>query len=69
MCNSTLPSPAKDFGWHDPGFIRSALMTELKPSSAYFYKYGVNKPNFQFHQREDQIISFGDMGKAPLDAS
>ncbi|KAK7857524.1 putative inactive purple acid phosphatase 24 [Quercus suber] len=38
MCN--LPSPAKDFGWHDPGFIHSAVMTELKPSSTFWYRYG-----------------------------
>jgi len=40
LIGSALPSPAKDFGWHDPGFIHSALMTGLKPSSAYSYRYG-----------------------------
>ncbi|KHN11728.1 Putative inactive purple acid phosphatase 27 [Glycine soja] len=40
MCSSTLPSPAKDFGWHDPGYIHSALMTGLKPSSTFSYRYG-----------------------------
>jgi len=34
------PSPAKDFGWHDPGFIHSAIMKGLKPSSTYSYRYG-----------------------------
>ncbi|KAB1224922.1 putative inactive purple acid phosphatase 27 [Morella rubra] len=24
MCSSVLPSPAKDYGWHDPGYIHSA---------------------------------------------
>ncbi|KAB1227530.1 putative inactive purple acid phosphatase 27 [Morella rubra] len=34
MCtNSALPSPAADFGWHDPGFIHSAVMKGLQPSS------------------------------------
>ncbi|KAK7247604.1 hypothetical protein RIF29_42490 [Crotalaria pallida] len=35
-----LPSPAKDFGWHDLGYIHSAVMTGLKPSSTFSYKYG-----------------------------
>ena len=37
---STLPSPAKDFGWHDPSFIHIAVMTGLQPSSNFSYKYG-----------------------------
>ncbi|THG04886.1 hypothetical protein TEA_010127 [Camellia sinensis var. sinensis] len=41
MCSSSiLPSPAKDFGWHDPGYIHSAVMTGLKPSSTFSYRYG-----------------------------
>jgi len=40
LTGSALPSPAKDFGWHDPGYIHSALMTGLKPSSPFSYKYG-----------------------------
>ncbi|KAL9256382.1 putative inactive purple acid phosphatase 27 [Drosera capensis] len=40
MCTSLLPSPAKDFGWHDPGYIHSAVMKGLKPSTSYSYKYG-----------------------------
>ncbi|KAF5729298.1 inactive purple acid phosphatase 27 [Tripterygium wilfordii] len=40
MCSSVLPSPAKDFGWHDPGFIHSAVMTGLKPSTNFTYRYG-----------------------------
>ncbi|OIW08782.1 hypothetical protein TanjilG_16363 [Lupinus angustifolius] len=41
MCSTiALPSPAKDFGWHDPGYIHSAVMTGLKPSSIFSYKYG-----------------------------
>lgn len=40
LTGSTLPSPAKDFGWHDPGYIHSALMTGLKPSSTFSYRYG-----------------------------
>jgi acid phosphatase type 7 len=35
-----LPSPAKDFGWHDPGYIHSAITTGLQPSQSYSYCYG-----------------------------
>ncbi|XP_004506354.1 probable inactive purple acid phosphatase 24 [Cicer arietinum] len=79
MCSSVLPSPAKDFGWHDPGFIHSAIMTGLKPSSTYSYKYGSNlvgwSEQIQFStppaggSDELKFIAFGDMGKTPLDAS
>jgi hypothetical protein len=37
---AVLPSPAKDFGWHDPGYIHSAIMTGLQPSQSYDYRYG-----------------------------
>ena len=37
---SLLPSPAVDFGWHDPGYIHSAVMTGLNPSSTFSYRYG-----------------------------
>jgi hypothetical protein len=40
LTGSTLPSPAKDFGWHDPGYIHSAVMTGLEPSSTFSYRYG-----------------------------
>lgn len=40
LIGSVVPSPAKDFGWHDPGFIHSAVMTGLKPSSIFSYRYG-----------------------------
>ncbi|KAF4352715.1 hypothetical protein G4B88_009789, partial [Cannabis sativa] len=41
MCKSDiLVSPAKDFGWHDPGFIHSAVMTGLLPLTNYTYRYG-----------------------------
>lgn len=79
MCSSVVPSPAKDFGWHDPGYIHSALMTGLKPSSAYSYRYGSNSADWSEQTKfstppaggsdELKFISFGDMGKTPLDAS
>jgi hypothetical protein len=39
MC-SELDNPASGFGWHDPGYIHTALMTQLTPSSSYSYYYG-----------------------------
>ncbi|RDX65525.1 putative inactive purple acid phosphatase 27, partial [Mucuna pruriens] len=79
MCSSPLPSPAKDFGWHDPGYIHSAIMTGLKPSSTFSYRYGSGSVGWskqiQFAtppaggSDELRFITFGDMGKTPLDAS
>ncbi|KAK0573848.1 hypothetical protein LWI29_014474 [Acer saccharum] len=40
MCNSTIVKPAVDFGWHDPGYIHTAVMTGLDPSSISYYRYG-----------------------------
>lgn len=79
MCGSTITSPAKDFGWHDPGYIHSAVMTGLEPSTTFSYKYGSDSVGWsdqiQFRtppaagSDELKFMAFGDMGKAPLDAS
>ncbi|GMH02520.1 hypothetical protein Nepgr_004359 [Nepenthes gracilis] len=80
MCTTTLlPSPAKDFGWHDPGYIHSAVMTGLLPSTTYSYQYGSNSVGWsnqtQFRtppaggSNELTFLAFGDMGKTPLDPS
>ncbi|XVE90779.1 hypothetical protein DITRI_Ditri20bG0104200 [Diplodiscus trichospermus] len=80
MCSSIfLPSPAKDFGWHDPGYVHTAVMTGLEPSTASYYKYGSDAVGWsdQIEFRtppaggsdEVKFLVFGDMGKAPLDAS
>lgn len=80
MCsNSAVPSPAKDFGWHDPGYIHTAVMNGLTPSSTFSYKYGSDSVGWsdqiQFQtppsggSNEVKFIVFGDMGKAPLDPS
>ncbi|KAK9283328.1 hypothetical protein L1049_011567 [Liquidambar formosana] len=80
MCSSrALPSPAKDFGWHDPGYIHSAVMTGLQPSSTFSYRYGSDSVGWsnqiQFRtppaggSDELKFLAFGDMGKAPRDAS
>ncbi|XP_024028054.1 probable inactive purple acid phosphatase 27 isoform X2 [Morus notabilis] len=81
MCKSALivSSPAKDFGWHDPGFIHSAVMTGLKPSTTFTYRYGSDsvgwsdqiqfKPPPAGGSEELKFLAFGDMGKAPRDVS
>ncbi|KAE8686655.1 Detected protein of confused Function [Hibiscus syriacus] len=80
MCSSPfIPSPAKDFGWHDPGYIHTAVMTGLQPSSISNYKYGSDAIGWSdeigFHtppaggSDELKFLVFGDMGKAPFDAS
>ncbi|KAK7341162.1 hypothetical protein VNO80_24087 [Phaseolus coccineus] len=79
MCSSVLPSPAKDFGWHDPGYIHSAVMTGLVPLSTFSYRYGSNSVGWSKQimfstppvggSDELRFIAFADMGKTPLDAS
>ncbi|KAJ4979941.1 hypothetical protein NE237_010721 [Protea cynaroides] len=82
MCNgktNVSDCPASNFGWHDPGFIHSAVMTNLSPSTTYFYSYGSssvgwsNRIKFRTPPAEGsdelKFISYGDMGKAPLDPS
>ncbi|KAK6928842.1 Calcineurin-like phosphoesterase domain, ApaH type [Dillenia turbinata] len=66
MCSSKVASPAKDFGWHDPGF-HTAVMTGLKPSTTFSCKYGRTPPA----EGSDGVrfLTYGDMGKAPRDAS
>ncbi|XP_057976153.1 probable inactive purple acid phosphatase 27 [Malania oleifera] len=79
MCTSPIPSPAHEFGWHDPGYIHSAVMTGLQPSSTFSYRYGSDSVGWsdqiQFRtppaagSDKLKFLAFGDMGKAPLDAS
>lgn len=79
MCSGTLPSPAKDFGWHDPGYIHSAVMSGLQPSESYTYRYGSDSVGWsgqaEFRTppasgaKELLFLAYGDMGKAPLDQS
>ncbi|CAI9102860.1 OLC1v1001214C1 [Oldenlandia corymbosa var. corymbosa] len=79
MCSSEIPSPAKDFGWHDPGFIHSAVMSGLQPSTTFSYKYGSDSAGWSGEitfrtppaggSDELNFIAFGDMGKAPRDSS
>ncbi|PON74375.1 Acid phosphatase [Parasponia andersonii] len=77
--SNILLSPAKHFGWHDPGFIHSAVMTGLQPSTNFTYRYGSDSVGWsdqiQFKtppaggSDELKFVAFGDMGKAPRDAS
>ncbi|WVZ68518.1 hypothetical protein U9M48_017450 [Paspalum notatum var. saurae] len=80
MCGiPVLPSPAKDFGWHDPGFIHTAVMTGLQPSQSYSYRYGSDSVGWSGTEKfrmppgaganETSFVIYGDMGKAPLDPS
>ncbi|RZC75902.1 hypothetical protein C5167_000160 [Papaver somniferum] len=79
MCNSPIKSPAIDFGWHDPGYIHSAVMTDLQPSTTYSYRYGSDSVGWSNQTKfrtppaggsdELKFLAFGDMGKAPLDGS
>ncbi|XP_039002235.1 probable inactive purple acid phosphatase 1 [Hibiscus syriacus] len=79
MCSSVVPSPAKDFGWHDPGYIHTAVMTGLQPSTSFKYKYGSDAVGWSGEtgfrtppaggSDELKFLVFGDMGKAPLDDS
>ncbi|KAH6766104.1 hypothetical protein C2S52_017087 [Perilla frutescens var. hirtella] len=81
MCagSGRLGCPAADFGWHDPGYIHSALITGLHPSSSYTYKYGSNSVGWSNvitlktpaagGSDELRFLAYGDMGKAPLDSS
>uniref|UniRef100_A0A2N9EWS7 Purple acid phosphatase n=1 Tax=Fagus sylvatica TaxID=28930 RepID=A0A2N9EWS7_FAGSY len=74
-----LPSPAKDFGWHDPGFIHTAVMIGLQPSSTFSYRYGSdsigwsNQTQFRTPPAGGSdglyFIVYGDMGKTPFDSS
>ncbi|XP_050234246.1 probable inactive purple acid phosphatase 27 [Mercurialis annua] len=79
MCSTAIPSPARDFGWHDPGFIHSAIMTRLTPSTTFSYRYGSDLVGWSVPTEfktppaggadEVKFLAFGDMGKAPRDAA
>ncbi|KAF5189822.1 Purple acid phosphatase [Thalictrum thalictroides] len=58
MCSGDIASPAKDFGWHDPGYIHSAVMTGLQPSSKFSYRYGRIETH---HMHSNQLI-FPNLG-------
>ncbi|KAH9619639.1 hypothetical protein KSS87_022222 [Heliosperma pusillum] len=79
MCGNAVKSPAQDFGWHNPGYIHTAVMTGLTPSTISSYKLGSDSvgwsDNIQFRtppvggSAELRFLAFGDMGKAPQDGT
>ncbi|KAE8684943.1 Detected protein of confused Function [Hibiscus syriacus] len=77
MCSELrciVPSPAKDFGWHDPGYIHIAVNSGLQPSTSFNDAVGWSgETEFRTPPAggsdELKFLVFGDMGKAPLDDS
>lgn len=79
MCGTKRLSAARDFGWHDPGYIHTAQMTGLLPSRSYLYTYGSDQAGWSNPVRlrtppsaGDSVVrflTFGDMGQAPRDKS
>ncbi|XP_021750857.1 probable inactive purple acid phosphatase 27 [Chenopodium quinoa] len=79
MCGGIVKSPAEDFGWHDPGYIHTAVITGLQASAKFSYKYGSGAVGWsdevQFRtppaggSDELMFLAFGDMGKAPRDST
>ncbi|KMS99148.1 hypothetical protein BVRB_2g047460 [Beta vulgaris subsp. vulgaris] len=79
MCGGLVKSPAEDFGWHDPGYIHTAVITDLRPSEKFSYKYGSGavgwSDDIEFRtppaggSDELTFLAFGDMGKAPRDST
>ncbi|KAA8542124.1 hypothetical protein F0562_023276 [Nyssa sinensis] len=82
--NSMCGSPARTVGWRDPGFIHTSFLKDLWLNSMYTYKMGHLLSNGSYiwskmysfksspYPGQDslqQVIIFGDMGKAERDGS
>ncbi|XP_020583862.1 probable inactive purple acid phosphatase 1 [Phalaenopsis equestris] len=82
--SSMCGSPAKTVGWRDPGFIHTSFLKDLWPNLIYTYKLGHRLFNGSYvwsrsyifkaspYPGQDslqQIVIFGDMGKAEADGS
>ncbi|XP_031371503.1 probable inactive purple acid phosphatase 27 [Punica granatum] len=82
--NSMCGSPARDFGWRDPGFIHTSFLKDLWPNAIYTYRMGhllangtyIWSKSYSFKSSPypgqnslQRIIIFGDMGKAERDGS
>ncbi|XP_047310384.1 probable inactive purple acid phosphatase 27 [Impatiens glandulifera] len=82
--NSMCGAPARTVGWRDPGFIHTSFLNDLWPNTLYTYKMGHllsdgsyvwSKPYsfkaspYPGQESLQQIIIFGDMGKAERDGS
>ncbi|KAM7475741.1 hypothetical protein LguiB_022984 [Lonicera macranthoides] len=82
--NSMCGPPAQTVGWRDPGFIHTSFLKDLWPNSVYTYKLGHRLFNGSYiwskiysfksspYPGQDslqQVVIFGDMGKAERDGS
>ncbi|PIA57728.1 hypothetical protein AQUCO_00600449v1 [Aquilegia coerulea] len=82
--SSMCGAPARTVGWRDPGFIHTSFLKELWPNSMYTYKLGhklfngtyVWSQSYHFkaspypgQDSKQQVVIFGDMGKAEADGS
>lgn len=78
--NDVCGPPANTIGWRDPGFLATAVLSNLQPSQTYFYRYGSNEsgwsPEASFvsapkiaKESGVRIIAFGDMGQTQPDGS
>ncbi|WOL17959.1 putative inactive purple acid phosphatase 27 [Canna indica] len=81
---SMCGSPARTYGWRHPGFIHTSFLKELWPNAQYTYKLGHQLLNgsyiwsktysfraspFPGQNSLQQVVIFGDMGKAERDSS
>ncbi|XP_030494359.2 probable inactive purple acid phosphatase 27 isoform X2 [Cannabis sativa] len=82
--NSMCGTPARTFGWRDPGFIHTSFLMDLWPNSKYSYKLGhmlhngtiIWSKTYYFKSSPypgqnslQRVVIFGDMGKAERDGS
>ncbi|KAM7254214.1 hypothetical protein ACFE04_031896 [Oxalis oulophora] len=82
--NDMCGAPARSAGWRDPGFIHTSFLKELWPNTVYYYRLGhllsdgttvwskYNKFKSSPYPGQNslqQVIVFGDMGKAERDGS
>ncbi|KAH0854065.1 hypothetical protein HID58_092629 [Brassica napus] len=82
--NTMCGAPARTVGWRDPGYIHTAFLKELWPNAKYTYRVGHRLSNdafvwskvYQFKSSPfpgqnslQQVVIFGDMGKAEVDGT
>ncbi|PRP80746.1 putative inactive purple acid phosphatase 27-like [Planoprotostelium fungivorum] len=78
--NDLCGSPATDWGWKNPGYLQSAVITNLIPGKKYYYTYGGTKngysreasfiaPHGADADQTLQFIAIGDLGKYETDNS
>uniref|UniRef100_A0ACD5XRJ4 Uncharacterized protein n=1 Tax=Avena sativa TaxID=4498 RepID=A0ACD5XRJ4_AVESA len=82
--NSMCGAPARTVGWRHPGYIHTSFLKELWPDSKYTYMLGHRLPNgtniwsklysfkaspYPGQDSLQQVVIFGDMGKAEADGS